>query len=79
VNCQEYDITLKHDALFPQMPAVPFAFETIHKERCHERTMSYINNEVETDIREQVRRKLQNNDITFTCEVKNIDIDHGLI
>ena len=32
------------------------AFEKIHKERCRERTMSYINNEVETDIQKKVRQ-----------------------
>ena len=58
------------DAFFPQMPTVPLAFEKIHKERCRERTMSYINNEVETDIREQVRQQVQKYNVTLKCDVE---------
>ena len=72
MTCQEYDITLKHDALFPQMPVVPMAFEKIHKERCRERS---INNEVEADIREQVRQQVQKYDITLKLMWK-YRIDH---
>ena len=46
------------NALFPQMPTVREAFEKTHKERCRERIKSYINNELEPDIGEQVRQQV---------------------
>jgi hypothetical protein len=57
------------------MPAVPMAFEKIHKERCRERSF---NNQVEADIREQVRQQVQKYDITLKLMWK-YRIDHGPI
>ncbi len=46
------------NALFPEMPTVREAFEKTHKERCRERIKTYIDNELEPDIREQVRQQV---------------------
>jgi hypothetical protein len=40
------------------MPTVREAFEKTHKERCRERIKTYIDNELEPDIREQVRQQV---------------------
>ena len=46
------------DALWPKMPTGRAAFEKTHKERCRERIKSYIDNELEPDIREPVRQEV---------------------
>jgi hypothetical protein len=40
------------------MPTVREAFEKTHKERCCERIKRYSDNELEPDIREQVRQQV---------------------
>jgi hypothetical protein len=58
------------DAFFPQMPTVPLAFEKIHKERCRERTKSYINNEVVKEISEESETASQKYNKTLKCDVE---------
>jgi hypothetical protein len=44
------------------MPTVRDAFEKTHKEQCHKRIKSYIDNELDPDIRERVRQQVVNID-----------------
>ncbi len=44
------------NALYPQMPTFQAAFEKTHMERCRERIKSYLDKDLDPDIRDQVRQ-----------------------
>ena len=46
------------DAWFPMMPTVREAFEKTHTQRCRERIKTYIDYELDPDIREQMRQQV---------------------
>jgi hypothetical protein len=56
--CQCTKVPRGVDALFPMMPTVREEFEKTHKERCRECIKHYIDNEVQQDIREQVKQQV---------------------